>query len=621
MNTPVFTHALILTLLAGAAPLSAQEKKETNAKTTAYQTSVSQEQLRGNTRRLKTEMIALLEEYSQYQAASGELGKLKHALGELDTVSEQDMLAVVKILREASRAEKLDDAKAKLVEASSAQKEIQSLLRSIADRLTLQKQEAEIRQRLDNLALRQMANLRDTKKLAESGEKPEKVKGDNQKTQQVNKAEQDALKKEVGMMMDALKNLAEKSESPDKEAFEEVMKTGEQNAIRMQAEQSNEMLKSDFTEAARAQEQLLQNLQKMSQELQKRATSEEKARELADKLDQLSQKQDQLAAELPKAWGNEEKQEIRKEQEKLADELKLAEESLAKVNPEAANEAKQAQQQSDALAQAMKDKKAMDKIDAVAAANDQQRAIGEKLEKASDMLKQQAEQLAGNEAQENQSQESSAETNSQQQEAISNAVNQVMEAKTQMALAKKQLQDGGNQDDAKRRLDEAQNMLNEAKQELSQAGDTVPKQVGEELGKADENIGKAEQGIGAGSKQDQEKSRWNLDKANENANRALAGLQQAANQMAAKQGQEQGRQQAANQQKGTQTGNSQQDAQGAAGSMGKDKGKETNISAVTDRAGGQREALQLLQQEKAPTEYETMVQQYIRNLAEAAASE
>ena len=111
------TTALIVTSSLVAGISAAQEPH--SAKTTAYQTSVSQEQLRASTRRLKTEMVGLLDEYGQYQAATGELAKLKNALGQLDTVSENDMLAVVKILRDASRMEKGDDTKAKLVEASS----------------------------------------------------------------------------------------------------------------------------------------------------------------------------------------------------------------------------------------------------------------------------------------------------------------------------------------------------------------------------------------------------------------------------------------------------------------------------------------------------------------------
>jgi|GEM_PF-5784474 len=620
MKHPIATHFLFAGLFASSIPAVAQEKKERSVQTTAYQTSVSQEQLRATTRRLKGEMAGLLEEFSRYQAASGELKKLTDALGDLDVVTEQDMIAVVKVLREASRIEKVDESKAKLVEASGGQKEIQALLRAVADRLTLQKEEAEMQRRLDNLALRQMANLRDTKRLAESGDKPDKVKSELKQVSEVSKSEQEAIKKEIAMTMDALKNLAEKSESPDKEAFEQALKTGEQNLIRNQAEQAAESAKTDFAESAKKQEELLNNIREMAENLQQRKSAEEQSRELAEKMGQLADKQDQLAKKLPEAWGNENKQAIRKEQEKISDQLELAKESLEKLNPEAASKVEQAKQESSQVAEKIRDKQAMENIDNVAKATDAQNAVAEKLEQAGEMLQQQADALAGNDAQpQSQDGQQSSEEMSQQQEAISNAVDQIMEAKNQMGLAKKQLQDGSDQGDARQRLDKAQQMLDQAQQEVSKAGEAVEKFVGEELKKADEGIAKTEEGIGAGSKQDQEKSRWNLDRAQGNANLALTGLQRAANRLAAKQGQEQGEQQQANQQ--SKGDSSRQDAKGPAGPMGRQKDESSGVSAVSKGGGGQREALSLLQQEKAPTEYEAMVQQYIRNLAEAANQE
>src|SRR5690606_39000286 len=124
-----------------------------------------------------------------------------------------------------------------------------------------------------------MANLRDTKRLAETGEKPDKVKNELQQVREVSKAEQEAIKKEIAMTMDALKNLAEKSESPDKEAFEKALEDGERNLIRNQAEQAAESVKTDFAEAVKQQEELLENIKQMTENLQQRKTAEEQSRE------------------------------------------------------------------------------------------------------------------------------------------------------------------------------------------------------------------------------------------------------------------------------------------------------------------------------------------------------
>ena len=76
MKPSAFTTTLLAAAIASAMPAAAQEKKQASARTTAYQTSVSQEQLRSTSRRLKGEMVALLNEFCQYKAASGELKKL-----------------------------------------------------------------------------------------------------------------------------------------------------------------------------------------------------------------------------------------------------------------------------------------------------------------------------------------------------------------------------------------------------------------------------------------------------------------------------------------------------------------------------------------------------------------
>jgi hypothetical protein len=617
MKHKTATTAFIATAFLAAGHLPAQEKADA-AKTAAYQTSVSQEQLKSMTKRLKTEMLGLLDEFNQYQIASGELGKLKEAMGQLDTVTEKDMAAVIRILREASRAEKLDDAKSKLVEASGGQKEIQALLRSVADRLTLQKEESAIKQRLDQLALRQLANLRETKRLAESGEKPEKVKWDLQKARDVAKAEQEALKKEVRMATDTLKDLAEKSDSPEKEAFKAAADQASKDMLNITANDAAEKMKTDFAEAAKDQEAMAKSLQQMVNGLQSRKTAEEQTRELAEQMKQLAEKQEQLAKSSPSDFEYKGSQ-MKKEQEEVADKLQMAKDALAKLNPEAAAKSEDARQQAEQVAKDLKDKKALERADNIAKVADAQSQVAEKLDEAAKMLEKQADALAAAEnPQGSESQQQEASEMSPQEAAIADAVNQVMDAKNQMELAKRQLEQNGNQQDAKQRLDKAEAALDSAREQVANVGE-VPKNVGEELKNASDNAAKAEQGIGVGDKQEQQKSRWNLDRAQDNASRALAGLQQAANQLAAQQAQQKSQQQAQqkSQQKSQQQGQ-QMPSQGEAGGPIPTRKETTDISAVSKTGSGQREALSLLQQEKAPTEYEAMVQQYIRNLAESA---
>ena len=99
------------------------------------------------------------------------------------------------------------------------------------------------------------------------------------------------------------------------------------------------------------------------------------------------------------------------------------------------------------------------------------------------------------------------------------------------------------------------------------------------------------------------------DRSQHNANQALDGLQKAANSLAAKN-------LADSQKKGSKQ--SQAGGIGKEGGEGKDGKQSSDLKAVGESQGGRREALSLLQQEKAPPEYEESVRQYIRNLAEGA---
>jgi len=601
------------------------EEKGSSLKTTAYQTSVSQEQLRGSTRRLKDEMINLLDEFSQYQAASTELQRLKGALQELDNVTQEDMKKVVQTLREASRTESLDDTKQKMITASGEQKTIQSLLRALADRLALQRDEASIQQRLSNLALRQISNLRDTQKMADAGIKPDKVPQELKNKQAVTKAEQAALKEEVKMAMDTLRKLAANPEAKAREAFAEALKTGEENKVEEKAQEAAEKLATSLPEAAESSKAVSENLQKMVEKLNAGKSAEDQSRELAQQMKELSQQQEQLAKTSPKAWSNNQEA-IKQQQEKIADKLEMAKAALDKVNPEASNEATKAKDESNQIAESLSKRDALNKVDNIAKLANEQKGVADKLEAASKMLAKQADALAqaNNPEGQNENGENSPESESAPmspaEAALADAVSQVMDARSEMSIAQRQLQQGGDKESAKQGLQKAQASLEGARQQAAKAGEAVGQDVDKNLQQSQAATAKAEQGVGVGSKQDQERSQWNIDAARREADKALEGLQKAANALAAQAAAaKEGQGMAENKPPGEQPGKgpvTTSKGKAGGGSKGKGTGSEDSISATSKRQEGQREALSLLQTEKAPSEYEAMVQQYVRNLAD-----
>ena len=604
MNTyqlRITTAIISANFLAAGSPMA--QDKAAGFKQTAYRTSVSQEQMRVASRRLKGEMSELLEEFGQYQSASVELATLKEVLGQLDVVTERDMAEVVKILREASQMEKPTEAASKLVAASGSQKEIQASLRAVADRLALRKDEASIQQRLDQLALRQLANLRATKVLADFGGKPDQVVRHLKEIQAVNKAEQTALQEEIRMVMNTLNNLAEKTDPVAKEAFEAALKSGWRNKIETIAKEATTRLSSDFAEAAKNQEQVVTALKEMVEAVGSRKPDEELARDLAERTKELARKEKQLATAATSAQ-QEERDEIRKEQEAISDQIQMTENALSKLNPEADSEANNARQEADAIASKLKTKEGFDSNDDVAKTADAQNSLAEKLESISISLENQADAMAAASQPEGGSPENS--TMSSAEAAIADAVEQVMDAKNQMALAERQMHGEGDKQSARQRLEKAQNSINQARGKLGQAEGSVPEEVLKELERLSNNSGSAAASL---AKQNVQEAKAATDRGQHNANQAIDGLQKAANSLAAKN--------LANSQKKA-SKPSKSGGKGKEGGEGKDGGPSSDVTAVSDSQGGRREALSLLQQEKAPPKYEESVRQYIRNLAEGA---
>lgn len=235
-----------------------------------------------------------------------------------------------------------------------------------------------------------MANLRDTKAMAEAGSKPEKVNDDHKQLQQMNKAEQEALVKEVNQVMDTLLTLSEKSESPSKEAFKEALKSGWKENIAEKAKESADKLATDFDQSAKAQEAVLNA---MNDGLQARKSNVDQARELAERLKTLSDQQEQVADASAKASESDQSA-IKNAQETISDKIAMAEDAISKLNPEASAKANEAGQEAEAIAKSLQDKSAFKSADQIAKTADAQNSVAEKLEAAGEKLQQQADALA-----------------------------------------------------------------------------------------------------------------------------------------------------------------------------------------------------------------------------------
>ncbi len=582
------TYAFIL---GSCALLTDATMAQGELKQSAWQGSVAQDQLRGDTRRVKAELLALIDEYGRYSSAAADIQKVKEAAGDLANLDEKEMLALVEALRTASR-QSGDEAGGTLAASEEAQRKIEVRLRDIADRLTRERMMAEMKLRLEKLALRQAANLRETERLSEQSANPNRLPREERLPLATAAAEQRALTPELKMVSEQLQKAA--ANEADKKTFEEVaekLKAAEAAAAAQQAEQN---MTGNLPQAATEQKKVEQALKEAIATLDAAATPEARLNEAAAKLESQAARQESLA-QAPRQSDTSQKT-AAKVQGELADRLDLTQPQTGDLKPEVAEQLEQATKQSEELAQ-------QNNADPA-----QQKALAEKLENLSKEMREQAAQMA---------QEAAAKANQnseqgQQPPQLSAAdLEQMRELADKLAEAKEQLQDAkqGEQAGAEKAGQELA-----AAQEMTQAaGEALPKEIGENVAKAGEKAGEGKEGMakeGQGAAQ-------NFAQAQEHIDKALQGLAKAEAQ--AKQGQGQAK-------NGNKPGKPKSGVSGT-GDPGK-KASEASSTAdansdinnpSTRREAGVREALSLLQQEKAPAGYEEKVQQYIRTLAEGEA--
>lgn len=613
-----------LGLLAFSSIPALAEDKPADAKTNAYRDSLSQEQLRSDTTRVKGELDALMEEYGTYRAAAPEMERLKEVVGGLDQLQDREMREVVQMLREASRLDNADGAKNKISQAAAGQKNIQVRLRELADRLAQQKAQAAMRQRLEDLALRQAANLRETQRAADSGSTPKEMKWDVREAAEAAKTEQKALTAEIALVEQSLKYLSDNEDPTQAKAFAEAAEKANEAKLAEHAQEANQRMEENFQQAAESERKVLEGLKDALAALDAARPKEERDRELGEKLDNLAQKQKQLTDATTDAWSNKQ-EDIRKEQGRISDEAELAQEMLEKLNNDAAAKVADARQTSENVVKDLNERGLLDRSDAVARTTDGQNSVAEKLAEAGEMLKKEAAELAKNnpssQGQADGGQEPVSAEEAQQaaeaeaaMEKMRDIGEKLQDAGQQLEMANRQLSQNGDKNDAGQRMDRAGEKLKQAAEEAKAMADSLPKNVGEHIAKAIEQNAESRKGVGQGSADDQERARWKLDEAEREVDRALADLQSATSQMAQKQQQaKQNGQKLAGKQRSSP--NDKNPAPPSADEKSDTNEADGMLATGGARDSGQREALSLLKQEKAPPQYEDEVKQYIQNLA------
>ena len=583
-NAVIFSAWAACCLSAGA--------QQATENTTAYRASVSQNQLQNSTARLKTELAAIIGDYQRYEIASPEITKLKESVTSLDQLAARDMPEVTRILLEASRATDSAVARTRLTQANGGQKEIQTRLRTLADQLASYSDQAAMQKRIEELALRQSANLRATtyltKQLTELGlplqqlEKdlaanPPRSDRDDRVSIRVRerkqylwtdlarrKLEQSALEQETRLAVAALAKVAADPTATAATHFTQALQVARTGNLEDHAKHASAAMKEALQHATGEQKEVFATLQAMIASLDGAKSDEDRLRDIATQLGDLSIKEDSLATRTPRMWGDQ-KRRATQDQLTTADRLEVLQNRLLTLNPDIATKADQAATRAGDIGDQIRPENFTDNVPLV--------------------TKTAADQMTAKHAAKN-GQPPQPTPISPEAAAIQEAMRHLVDARINVELAGRQSTDHS---DYKPRLAQGRENLAAGTELAREAGPVVKADVHKALAEADRLAQLAADG---------KLVDHHLYHTRANINVALAGLQEAAIELAAKEANEQG------------------DKLGENITHSGSQGGGPVYSALSNASDARRDALSLLKQEKTAPEFATMVNQYIKNLAE-----
>lgn len=597
MKNPRFITISATLLAMPVASHSADDRKLQNA---AYQASVEQEQVRAQTRRLVASISAMLEEFRKNPAAAEEVKLTEATLKKLQSLSDEEMSAVVTTLREASKSGEMSP---KILAANKTAKEIQLTLSNLADKLALYQDEASVELKLLALLRRQITNQRQARYLRDGVLKVE----EQEKEAELTSVEQKAIAEESNSLIQSLSRLTANPASSSKSIFAATYNAGIAAQLVPHSQQAASTASAkDYPNTHASQARVIEALQMMLLSLSTDKTLEERFRAAEQKMRTLSQKEQALARTTTNSGLPQQRSIIRRQQE-IADQRTLVEREILQLSPATGTLLDQTRQSLDGIDNTLqKNAGALDRPNEKLVVVNSQGDVAKSFLEIAELLKKQGDAVA----QSNGSGQGSSDSPSS---ALGKAADFVSEAINNMDMAKDLLGRGGDSNSAQDQINKAQGNIEKAISQLGDAGNSSPKGAGDNLEDANTSLGEgAEQVAKGGGQDDRNKANANLGEARNSATKALAEMQKQLNAMSTQNQILAGSQSEDNSQNPTEgTGQG-----GGWGTTFKHTNDYTSFSALAKVSSKNREALSMLQREKAPPEYDTMSRQYMKNLAE-----
>lgn len=616
------TNLSIIALIAAGSFVTRAEEPP-DLKKSAYQTGASQDQLRGETRRVKEAVEALREEFHEYSSMQNELHLLESTMQDLSGLEEHDMPDTAAIFKDASRLDDRKELRKNLITGSLEQKKMQVILREIADRLYLQRDLVAMRKRYHALAMREATTLREIRR----AENPEAADGPLTAL-----PEQLAIAREIAAAGEALQVLASNGSPLRRKTFAAALAKAEEGKLAQTAEDAAltpQLKVTRPTPDKAAAAATLATLKTVIAALDTGRSAEDRTNDLVSKLDSLLKYQEKVAKFTPNVAG-ETRAGLEEAQSYLSDEMDLAQDGIANLQEEAARHNAEAWKKSEHLIGRI-ERSGFDRDkDAVKKAAEDQLSVAEDLRAARDLLQKKAEELA----KENSSPEMEDFLNSLEQADVSemaemtempqemrDLIRKLLEAKAKIQKAKEMLKENQDPEKPGEQVEQSGKDLQEAGETAEELEGMIPGEVAEHIKQAGESNGEAAGKLGKGDRGESgegaggEQPGGDLDQAEAEIDKALDALKKMMMKGMGKgdKGEGEGPGMAMGKGKG---GGGQ--GEGTEPGLGKAHRADNTASGikpveVTER-DSKREALELLEKEKAPAEYEQMVDQYIRNL-------
>ena len=373
---------ILRTVIAISMGVTIALQADSSLQTSAYRNSIAQDELRKRADDVRQQLLLLLEDIRQNQANTPEAELASSTAKKLLSLGDDQLLPLVQSLKEASMAEDSTKVLGQLTDASKEQKNIQVLLKSMADGLSLYKDQATIQQRLQQLVLRQVTNIRQTRGIAPTG-KPIEIAS-------LCQSEQTALAREIDTTFSTLQRIVENSADAEKAKFSaafESLKTSDAPALAATA--ATETSAGKYPEAIAAQSRLLDALQAALARFNAGLSSQDRARALAAQITELASQQTSLA-EATRTAPAASRRGMQESQLQVMDQLAAIQREVQDLNASAAGIMSQASQGMEKAAEALKSSKAR-KGDEIA---DQQNVSAQNLKQAAEGLIRTADQLA-----------------------------------------------------------------------------------------------------------------------------------------------------------------------------------------------------------------------------------